>query len=65
VPVAYFRDEPEKTGYAEQQSHEKFCLASRVLDFPEYLKSPTDEAINHKWEDFVIFEPDPMRVWKN
>jgi hypothetical protein len=26
---------------------------------------PTDQAVNHKWEDFTIFEPDPMRMWRN
>lgn len=65
VPVSYFRSEPQKTCSREEDSYEKFCFASRALALPEYLRSPTGEAINHKWEDFVIFEPDPMRMWKN
>jgi hypothetical protein len=65
IPLAYFPSPTKESGSPEDRSHETFCFASRALDLPEYLKSATDEAVNHKWEDFTIFEPDPMRMWRN
>lgn len=65
IPFAYFPSATKESVSAEKCSHNTYCFASRALDLPEYLKSPTDEAVNHKWEDFTIFEPDPMRMWRN
>jgi FRG domain len=65
VPAGYFPSESEKEGDREDQSLETFCFGWRALELPEYLKSPREEAINHKWNDFVIYEPHPMRMWRN
>lgn len=65
VPAGYFPSESEKEGGREDQSLETLCFGWRALDLPEYLKSPRDEVINHKWNDFVIYEPHPMRMWRN
>jgi hypothetical protein len=63
TPVAYYPKSTKQTDSLEK--HETFCFASRSLDIPEYLKSPTDAVVNHKWDDFTIYEPDPMRMWRN
>jgi hypothetical protein len=50
VPLSYLRPRQGETNNQLEESYEKFCYASRALDLPEYLKSPTDESINHKWK---------------
>lgn len=44
--------------------HNKSLLASsRAVDVPEY-GADEDEIGRHKWCDFTIYEPQPMRVWQ-
>src|SRR5208283_2851794 len=65
TPVAYHPKSTKQSDSPEHRLFETFCLASRILDIPEYLKSATEQASNHKWDDFTIYEPDPMRMWRN
>jgi hypothetical protein len=65
VPLSYLRPRQGETKNQPEDSYEKFCYASPSFRFARYLRSPTDESTNYKREDFVIFEPDPMRKWSH
>jgi hypothetical protein len=64
VPFGYLGTHSDEKPFKEA-THEKWYFGLRALDLPEYLETPKEESVNHKWEDYIIFEPDPMRMWRN
>lgn len=39
-------------------------LATRALSTPEYGETLNKPFVNHKWADIWIYEPKPIRLWK-
>lgn len=64
VPTEYLRsekeEESEKSGEKGGIVFERFCMAKRLLNLPEY-----SEYHDHKWIDLTVYEPHPMRMWKH
>jgi hypothetical protein len=70
VPLGYFRA-AEKGGSPEGEPNiedakqiDSFCAAERLLKIPEYSSKVGGDTLRHKWDDFTLYEPHPMRMWK-
>lgn len=61
VPMAYYKSDGDEY---PRDGVEEFCFAYRAIQVPEYLDENNEECVNHKWDDFTIYEPHEMRVWK-
>lgn len=74
IPTAYYSDPPElkdaDKALDKKPDPVRFwqhgMTAMRAVRIVEYVTDDKqmETGINHKWDDFTLYEPMPMRLWK-
>lgn len=48
----------------ESEKESSLCFAARAIDLCDYGNMMDRNSYDHKWEDYTLYEPHPMRMWK-
>jgi len=62
TPSAYFKGKEERVDEKRDKALDAFLFANPCVEVTEYYDD--DGVGDHKWSDYTLYEPHPMRMWK-